>query len=54
MPIISNPTLARLRAGKSALGFGASVLRTVATPAYAAAAGYDWLFIDMELSLIHI
>ena len=48
MPIIPNPTLARLRAGKSALGFGASVLRTVATPAYAAACGYDWLFIDME------
>ena len=48
MPIIPNPTLARLRAGKSALGFGASVLRTVAAPAYAAACGYDWLFIDME------
>ena len=48
MPIIPNPTLKRLRAGQAALGFGASVLRTVAAPAYAAATGYDWLFIDME------
>ncbi len=48
MPIIANPTLARLRDGKLALGFGVSRLRTAATPALAKAAGYDWLFLDME------
>ena len=48
MPIIPNAALARLRAGKVSIGFGAHHLRTVATPALAKAAGYDWLFIDME------
>jgi 2-keto-3-deoxy-L-rhamnonate aldolase RhmA len=48
MPIIQNNALARLRAGKTAIGFGAGALRTVATPMLAKAAGYDWLFIDME------
>ena len=48
MPIIPNPSLARLRAGQVSIGFGVHHLRTVATPALAKAAGYDWLFIDME------
>jgi 2-keto-3-deoxy-L-rhamnonate aldolase RhmA len=48
MPIFQNNALRRLRAGKLALGFGAAQLRTVATPLMARAAGYDWLFIDME------
>ena len=48
MPIIPNVSLDRLRAGRVSLGFGASHLRTVATPMLAKAAGFDWLFIDME------
>ena len=48
MPIIPNASLARLRAGQVSLGFGVHHLRTAATPALAKAAGYDWLFIDME------
>jgi 2-keto-3-deoxy-L-rhamnonate aldolase RhmA len=48
MTIIANNTLDRLRAGKTAIGFGVAHLRTVAAPALAKAAGYDWLFIDME------
>ena len=44
MPIIPNPSLARLRAGQVSIGFGVHHLRTVATPALAKAAGYDWLF----------
>ncbi|MCW3474395.1 HpcH/HpaI aldolase family protein [Limobrevibacterium gyesilva] len=48
MAIIQNTSLRRLRAGKLSIGFGAGQLRTVATPLMAKAAGYDWLFIDME------
>jgi 2-keto-3-deoxy-L-rhamnonate aldolase RhmA len=48
MAIIPNNALQRLRAGKTAIGFGISHLRSVAAPALAKAAGYDWLFIDME------
>ena len=48
MPIIKNTSLARLRAGQLSIGFGAGALRTVATPMMAKAAGYDWLFVDME------
>jgi 2-keto-3-deoxy-L-rhamnonate aldolase RhmA len=48
MPIISNPSLARLRAGQISLGFGVNRLRSAATAALAKAAGYDWLFIDRE------
>ena len=40
MPIIPNPSLARLRAGQVSIGFGVHHLRTVATPALAKAAGY--------------
>ncbi len=48
MAIIANQALAKLRAGKLALGFGVSHLRTVATAQMAKTAGYDWLFVDME------
>ena len=48
MPIIANTTLQRLRAGKTAIGFGVHHLRTVAAPMLAKATGFDWLFIDME------
>jgi len=48
MPIIQNTSLARLLAGILSIGFGAGALRTVATPMFAKAAGFDWLFIDME------
>ncbi len=46
--IFPNATLHRLRGGDVALGFGVHHLRTAATPMLAKAAGYDWLFIDME------
>ncbi|CAH2604163.1 2,4-dihydroxyhept-2-ene-1,7-dioic acid aldolase [Rhodovastum atsumiense] len=48
MPLIPNAALARLRAGKMALGYGLHHMRTAAVPALARAAGYHWLFIDME------
>jgi 2-keto-3-deoxy-L-rhamnonate aldolase RhmA len=48
MAIFQNTSLARLKAGKLSIGFGAGALRTVATPLMAKAAGFDWLFIDME------
>ncbi len=48
MAIFKNTALAKLRAGQLALGFGAGALRTVATPLLAKAAGFDWLFVDME------
>ncbi|MDR3473289.1 MAG: aldolase/citrate lyase family protein [Devosia sp.] len=48
MPIIANASLARMRAGRISVGFGVHHLRTAAVPALAKAAGYDWLFIDME------
>lgn len=46
--IIPNHTLRRLQAGGVALGFGVHHLRSAATAMLARAAGYDWLFIDME------
>ena len=48
MAIFPNRTLAKLKAGELALGFGVQHLRSVATPMLARAAGYDWLFIDCE------
>ena len=48
MPLYKNTALERLRAGKTAIGFGAALLRSVATPIIAKTAGFDWLFIDME------
>jgi 2-keto-3-deoxy-L-rhamnonate aldolase RhmA len=48
MPIIPNACLAKLRAGQTAIGFSLHRLRSVAAPGLAKAAGYDWMFIDME------
>jgi 2-keto-3-deoxy-L-rhamnonate aldolase RhmA len=48
LAIFPNRTLAKLKAGELALGFGVQHLRTSATPMLAKAAGYDWLFIDGE------
>jgi 2-keto-3-deoxy-L-rhamnonate aldolase RhmA len=48
MAIFQNTALRKLREGKLALGFGVHHLRSTAVPMIAAAAGYDWLFIDTE------
>src|SRR6202165_2198888 len=48
MPLVENATIRKLRAGGLALGFGVHHLRTAAVGMIAAAAGHDWLFIDME------
>lgn len=48
MALFKNTSLERLRAGQVSIGFGAGLLRSVATPLLAKTAGYDWLFIDME------
>lgn len=48
MPITANHAKQRLAAGHLSLGFGVHHLRGPATGMLAAAAGYDWLFIDME------
>ncbi|MGH7118614.1 MAG: HpcH/HpaI aldolase family protein [Acetobacteraceae bacterium] len=48
MAIIANQALRRVRAGELAIGFGVHHLRSAATPQLAAAAGFDWLFIDTE------
>jgi 2-keto-3-deoxy-L-rhamnonate aldolase RhmA len=48
MPLVENVTKRKLKANEIALGFGVHHLRTSATAALAAAAGHDWLFIDME------
>ena len=48
MPIVTNHARQRLERGELALGFGVHHLRGSAVGMLAAAAGYDWLFIDME------
>lgn len=48
MSLVPNQAKARLSRNELALGFGVNHLRTSATGMLAAAAGYDWLFIDME------
>jgi 2-keto-3-deoxy-L-rhamnonate aldolase RhmA len=48
MPLIENATIRKLRSGGIALGFGLHHLRSAAAGMLAAAAGHDWLFIDME------
>jgi 2-keto-3-deoxy-L-rhamnonate aldolase RhmA len=48
MPIVTNHCRARLESGGLALGFGVHHLRGSAVGMIAAAAGFDWLFIDME------
>ena len=45
-----NAALARLRAGKVALGLSVGLLPAPAMPMLARTAGYDWLAIDMEHS----
>ncbi len=54
MAIHGNAAAARLRAGQVALGFGVSLLRSVAAPQLAKAAGYHWLFVDMEHGAISL
>lgn len=48
MPLAPNRLRDRLSRGELALGFGVHHLRSGATGMIAAAAGFDWLFIDME------
>lgn len=48
MPIVPNHAKQRLARGELSLGFGVHHLRGSAVGMLAAAAGYDWLFIDME------
>src|ERR671921_382082 len=48
MPIVPNHVKQRLDQGGLALGFGVHHMRGSAVGMLAAAAGYDWLFIDME------
>jgi 2-keto-3-deoxy-L-rhamnonate aldolase RhmA len=48
MSLVENKTLRKMRAGELALGFGVHVSRGSLVPVLANAAGYDWLFIDME------
>lgn len=48
MALVENRALRKLHAGQLALGFGLHHLRTIAAPQLAAAAGFDWLFIDTE------
>lgn len=48
MALIPNTTLAKLRAGQPAIGFGVNHMRSVSVPMLARTAGFDWLFIDME------
>ncbi len=46
--IVPNLTLERVRAQKTALGFGLYHLRTAAGPGIARATGHHWVFIDAE------
>src|SRR3954452_11736315 len=48
MPLVENKTKLKLKHNELALGFGVHHLRTAATAMLAAAAGHDWLFIDIE------
>lgn len=48
MAPIPNAALAKLRAGRVAIAFSVHHLRSVSVPMMARAAGFDWLFIDME------
>ncbi|MGE0802418.1 MAG: HpcH/HpaI aldolase/citrate lyase family protein [Lautropia sp.] len=48
MAVVVNATAERLRDGRVALGFGIQLLRSAAAPHIARAAGFHWLFIDME------
>jgi 4-hydroxy-2-oxoheptanedioate aldolase len=52
MALISNPTRDRLAKGEVAIGIGLRQARTVDIAPAMAAAGYDWLFVDLEHSTI--
>jgi len=54
MPLIENTTKQKLKRGELALGFGVHHLRTSGVAMLAAAAGHDWLFIDMEHGAISV
>jgi len=54
MTLVPNHAKRRLAAGGLALGFGVNHLRSPAAGLIAAAAGYDWLFIDMEHGAIGV
>src|SRR5215469_15412964 len=45
---IRNAAKERLARGELALGFTVALARTVAVAPLAAAAGFDWLFLEME------
>jgi 2-keto-3-deoxy-L-rhamnonate aldolase RhmA len=47
-PLIANPVRARLEAGGVAIGCGVRVARGVEAARLMKAAGYDWIFIDLE------
>lgn len=48
MPVIANETKRKCREGKITLGTGVRMARTVEVGLAMRAAGYDWLFIDLE------
>ncbi|MCX7931849.1 MAG: aldolase/citrate lyase family protein [Rhodovarius sp.] len=48
MPIVQNIALSRIRENRLALGLGVQISRGPAIGAIAAAAGFHWLFIDLE------
>jgi 4-hydroxy-2-oxoheptanedioate aldolase len=54
MALISNPTRERLAKGETAIGIGLRQARTVDIAPAMAAAGYDWLFVDLEHSTISL
>ena len=54
MALIRNPTRDRLANGEVAIGIGLRQARTVDIAPAMAAAGYDWLFVDLEHSTISL
>ena len=48
MPLLGTDVLKKIRGGSLTLGLGVHQLRGSAVPMLAKAAGYDWLFIDLE------
>ena len=49
---VRNPARERLQRGELALGFTVSLARTVSVAALAQAAGFDWMFLEMEHGLL--
>jgi 2-keto-3-deoxy-L-rhamnonate aldolase RhmA len=54
MTAVVNHALARLRAGKLAIGLGLRLARTVDIAQIASTSGFDWLFIDCEHNSMHV